>query len=136
MKSSAILVVACLIAGLAHAGADQTLQLQLGVPATVGTNGLHITFTAVTNDSRCPTGAQCSVAGYAHALLHLEQPGEQPVTVKLGLTAGPLFPEAPPSAVTYAGTVIWLTALEPYPTLQPPPKKAASVLTVRIRPPK
>ena len=48
-------------------GADVTLAA--GESAAITPGGLSFTFVSVTNDSRCPTAAQCVVAGSARVSL-------------------------------------------------------------------
>ena len=49
---------------------DADLQLELGETGT--SDGLTITFEAVTGDSRCPEGVECVWAGEAHVRLVIE----------------------------------------------------------------
>jgi hypothetical protein len=85
----ATLVGACGPAGTVKAvQLGEAVTLKINEAAKVGEE-LVVTFKAVTNDSRCPSGAQCVTAGDATVVLSVKA-GEKPaedVTVKVGAAA-------------------------------------------------
>jgi hypothetical protein len=74
-----LMVSACGDAGDPGGGApttapwDAPFTLQIGAATRVG-GEVTLRFIDVTNDSRCPSGVQCIVAGEAKVLLHLTDP--------------------------------------------------------------
>ena len=85
----------------------QTVELQPHASQKL-TNDLTIRFTAVLEDSRCPTGVQCAWEGNAEIMLELS--GGDLETVHLN--TGPQFPRTE----IYNGYTITLQELKPYPT--------------------
>ena len=70
-----LLAIALAIAGVQAASTEPELGRPFDVkPADVVTiQGLRITFEGISQDSRCPTGAQCTWAGDAAAAFILEK---------------------------------------------------------------
>jgi hypothetical protein len=89
---------------------DVPLSLQGGQSVLVET-GLTITFQAVLEDSRCPTDVDCVWAGQAKVTFQMEAPGQ--AVAAITLTTMP--DQTTPNPATYAGYVIELLDLAPYP---------------------
>ena len=89
--------------------------------------GLRITFEGVTEDSRCPTGAQCVWAGDAAASFTLQNPPADPVQSTLH-THGRFERQT-----AVAGFVVRLEDIKPYPkqgsTIAPGDYRATLVVT-------
>ena len=77
---------------------------------TVTVRGVRITFDGVTEDSRCPTGAQCVWAGDAAAAFALEK---SPDAVRLTLHTSGRFQQQ----AEFDGLVVRLEDVKPYPKL-------------------
>lgn len=86
----------------------EAVTLKLDEAAKVGEE-LVVTFKAVTNDSRCPQGAQCVTAGDAAVVLTAKA-GEkaEDITVKVGAAAE--------NKATIEPFVIRILKLDPYPS--------------------
>lgn len=67
--------------------AGEPFELALGQTAEIRGLGERIRFVSVEEDSRCPEGVQCIVAGKARILLEVSGGGE-PATVELGTAGG------------------------------------------------
>ena len=92
----------------AQLGAAFTLRP--GETANVGSTPLRVTFLAVTNESRCPSGVQCVWEGDATIALKVSS-GASDVTVALHTN-----PHAPGvTDVVVEGYAITLQELTPYP---------------------
>ena len=105
---------------------DLTSTLQPGQRVAVEGVGFALTFTGVTNDSRCPGDALCITSGHATARF------EATLTAR-GAAQLELSTNDPKRAVDYADLRIELQELSPYPfanlgTIQPGDYRA----TVRI----
>lgn len=86
-----------------------TLELGVGESKTVGTDGLVIGFDHVTGDSRCPTGVLCFWPGDAAAQIWADHPSQDKTTVLLHTYYD--FQKS----FSYAGYVVTLVAVDPYP---------------------
>ena len=62
----------------------EPFELGPGQTAEIRGTDERIRFAAVEEDSRCPTGAQCIVAGKARIRLEVSRGGERPAVVELG----------------------------------------------------
>jgi len=109
-----LVMLAGVLLGPVHAAPAKAIQLKLGEQTAVGDGALQILFKSVINDSRCPRGVECVWAGQAKVLLQLEKKGEKAVEVQL---TTPWLSEARPnpSEAAYAGYLIQLKSLAPYP---------------------
>jgi hypothetical protein len=85
-----------------------TVDLQAGASQRVNSD-LSIRFVGVTNESRCPTGAQCAWAGNAEVELALSGSGDQVTHLNTGVQY--------PKTEKYHGYTITLQELKPYPVL-------------------
>ncbi|WP_417908668.1 hypothetical protein [Candidatus Electronema sp. PJ] len=70
-------------------------------------DGMRINFSAVTSDSRCPSGEQCSWQGNAEIVLELTGDGNQAAV----LNTNPQYQQSYP----YNDRTITLKELKPYP---------------------
>lgn len=86
----------------------QEVTIKAGELVTVSGTSLAIKFTSVTGDSRCPVDVTCVWAGNAETEMAFHVPGS-PVTV------GYLNTLEEPREISYAGYLIKLTDLKPYP---------------------
>ncbi len=120
-----------LLASLAAACGAQSTAPKLGENIAVGFNeGVRVPsdtttvrFTAVTSDSRCPSGAQCVWAGEATVVFTVG--GAREVT--LGLRPGST------SSTAIVGMYqITLVALDPYPAVHKSMAKSDYVATIRF----
>lgn len=130
MFSRSIGVVAIAAAALV-AAAEPELGRPFDVkPAEMMTiQGLRITFEGVSEDSRCPTGAQCMWAGDAAATFTLEKPPATPVHRTLH-TNGRFEQQT-----DCDGFVVKLEDIKPYPkegaAIRPDDYRATLVVTKR-----
>jgi hypothetical protein len=80
VSARAIVLAAVLWATLASAAEPELGRpFELAPSETMTIQGLRVAFDGVSNDSRCPTGAQCMWAGDAAAAFTLEAPPSPPV---------------------------------------------------------
>lgn len=88
----------------------QPFKLSIGQSAVI--EDLAITFTAVSEDSRCPEGAQCIWAGQVKVVVRVQKDGE--ALGEFEMTVGTLT-DGDVAAVEVAGYVLSLLGVEPYP---------------------
>ncbi len=105
--------------------ANQEVQIPVGETRTFDEERLAIGFGAVTEESRCPTDAQCVAAGNAIVGLILQERGEATRTVELNTTTGR-------RRVSHEGYVIEVVDLQPLPSTSGPPDMATYVLRLRV----
>jgi len=103
-----------------------TIELGVGESKQVGDDGLVIGFDYITGDSRCPTGVLCFWPGDAAALIWADDPAHEKVTVELHTyyDFGRSF--------SYAGHVVTLVAVDPYPVYGRPTDPGEYVTTITI----
>jgi hypothetical protein len=119
------LVLACKGEGTVKAmQLGEAFRLKIDESAKLSADELAITFKAVTNDSRCPQGAQCVTAGEAEVVLAVKV-GEksQDVTVKVGTD------QAKATVEPYA---IRILSLDPYPVANQTIKDADREIELRV----
>jgi hypothetical protein len=92
--------------------------------ATVQNEGLTLIFAELVNDSRCPSGAECAVAGNAEVRVSAVK-NEQPQD--LSLNTGPDHP----TQAIYQNYTVQLVSLVPYPT-DHHPAAADSCIGLRV----
>jgi hypothetical protein len=99
------------------------IEIRLGTTIEIPDDSTRVTFTDVTSDSRCPTGAQCVWAGEAVALFTVG--GNQQVSLTLG---------ADPSKATVIVGMHQFTivALKPHPKVNESIAKGDYIATVRF----
>ena len=101
-----------------------TAFLDLPVGRSADNGEISVTFEAVTEDSRCPRGAQCVWEGNASVRLTLGSGGE---------TAGVILSSAlDPRRVAFAGYVVSLRDLVPYPVSEQPLEREPYVARIAI----
>ena len=98
------------------------LELPLGRSADNG--DIAVTFDAVTEDSRCPRGAQCVWAGNAAVRLTLERGDETEVFV--------LGTAVEPRRASFGGYAIDLRDLAPYPASVEPVDRESYVARIAV----
>jgi hypothetical protein len=116
LRAGLLLVSAFLSVPNAGSGCDnpvevslgQTFTLGLGKRAAIPSEKVVIRFVAVPEDSRCPKGEQCIVAGKARVALEISVEGGTPAEVELGTSEG--YGET-----DVAGFQVTLVGLAPYP---------------------
>jgi hypothetical protein len=99
------------------------IELHYGASVEIPGDTVHVRFTDVTSDSRCPIGVLCIWAGEAAALFSVG--ANQTVTLTLGA-------DAAKAMAIVRGYHMMLVALKPYPTAGGSPIKADYVATLRF----
>ncbi|HEU0298342.1 MAG TPA: hypothetical protein VFR37_02785 [Longimicrobium sp.] len=105
--------------------ADQQVRIPIGETRMFDEERLAIGFGAVTEDSRCPTDAQCITAGNAIVGLILQERGEATRSVELSTTTGR-------RRVSHEGYVIEVMDLQPLPTTTGAPEMESYVVRLRV----
>ena len=119
-------ILACAsVENVITAAPDQTFSLPIGKTAAVSGSPSRITFTRVTEDSRCPINAVCVWAGDAKIELTLTRNGAPVATGILSLS-----PEN--NEVQLADLVVRFVGLAPAPvTPEPAPRQYVAELVIR-----
>ena len=112
--------------GPRDASLGSPFDVAMGETVAVAGEDLHVTFESVTEDSRCPEGAQCVWEGDAVARVTLVKSPEKSVTVDLH-TNGRFDREA-----EYHGYVVGLVDIAPHPRTDKPRDPKAYVATLRV----
>jgi hypothetical protein len=86
----------------------QEFKIKNGERIIVSGESLRITFSSVSSDSRCPTGAQCVWAGNAAIALEIAKKKKKQVSVTLNTSSEP-------KEIDYKRYKIRLVALSPHP---------------------
>ncbi len=89
---------------------DQPFALRYGQTATMQNGELHVTFTDLLEDSRCPKTVLCAWSGQARILITAGQGDAQPMQLELKSNT-----DVGSSRVAYAPYIIELIKLDPYP---------------------
>ena len=89
---------------------DKEFKLKIGQQVTI--KKLNIKFSAVHNESRCPTGVQCIWAGNAAIAIEVSKKNKKPTQATLNTNTA-----VPPSELTYKGFKIRLVSLNPHPRI-------------------
>jgi hypothetical protein len=103
------------------------LTLAPGETARAADGRMQIRFDEVVTDSRCPTGEQCIVAGFAEVV----------ITARAGTTAAAyhVFTEGKqPRSFTHGGHTVTLVSLEPYPKASRTIPKSEYRATLDVQP--
>jgi hypothetical protein len=90
---------------------DTEVKVAAGETASIGDEGLTVTFLEVTEDSRCPSDAICVRAGHATVLVKFERDGQDLGEYSLSLGEG----RENETAATMDGYTVKLVRLDPYP---------------------
>jgi hypothetical protein len=101
----------------------EDFDLRYGASVVVPGDTMHVRFSDVVSDSRCPSGAQCVWAGEATILLTAA--GGQLLSLTLDA-------DAEKAMATVMSTRITLVALKPYPSVNAPIAKGNYVATLRF----
>ena len=111
---AALIVVGCLerdlLVDLSDSRGPTEIDLRSGQSVLLAREGLLITFTGVTGDSRCPIGAMCVWAGDAGSRLVIRPKSSEASACTLHTTLDPKF-------VSGDGVTVRLKQLNPYPRL-------------------
>ena len=110
LTTALLLTVAMMAAQGAAPEREPGRSFEMKPGETVTVQGVRITFERVTEDSRCPTGAQCVWAGDAAAAFGLENP---PDATRLTLHTNGRFQQQG----EFDGLVVRLEDIKPYPKL-------------------
>ena len=86
----------------------QSFALKPGQQAAISSEKFVIRFASVSEDSRCPKGEQCIVAGNARVELEVTVGGAEPELLELNTSRAP-------SIADMGGFRVALVTLEPYP---------------------
>lgn len=104
-----VAVTSVVLLGAGTIPLGQTFSLRVSETAHIDKGNLTLTFKGVTDDSRCPRGVNCIVAGQATVVL-VAQVSHGP---RADLTLN-VPPEGHPT-LRFQGYTLTITALEPYP---------------------
>ena len=109
-KTIFILILAFVLGGAleAEAQTDQQVSVRINRQKTVARNALTIRFVSLTEDSRCPTDANCVWAGNAKIKILVVRRNGAARTFELNTNLKP-------QVITYAGYEIKLIDLTPKP---------------------
>jgi hypothetical protein len=120
------LVLACKSEGIIKImQLGEPVRLKIAESGKLATDDLTITFKAVTNDSRCPLGVHCVVAGEADVVLTVEHgQSRQNITVKVGAGAA--------NEATVEPYTIRILKLDPYPVIDQPIEDADRVIELQV----
>lgn len=102
----------------------QQFSLHVGQSASVAGVSSVITFRAVRNDSRCPTGTQCVQAGNAEVVLDVAPAAGAPSSLTLNTT--------PPGEKTLGNGILRLISLSPAPTAGATIDQSAYIATLCV----
>lgn len=102
----------------------QQFSLHVGQSASVAGVSSVITFRAVRNDSRCPTGTQCVQAGNAEVVLDVAPAAGAPSSLTLNTT--------PPGEQTLGNGILRLISLSPAPTAGATIDQSAYIATLCV----
>jgi hypothetical protein len=102
-----------------HASADpvafdlgQPFALAGGQEASINGEGLHVRFTDVLEDSRCPERVECFWTGQARVAVLVQADGREPKTLEFNTNPAPGHTISTGRAQGYT---VSLTSLDPYP---------------------
>lgn len=101
----------------------ENFEIRLGTTVEIPDDSTRVTFTDVTSDSRCPTGAQCVWAGEAVALFTAGS--NQQVSLTLGA-------DASMATVIVRGKQFTIVALKPHPKVNESIAKGDYIATIRF----
>lgn len=108
-----------------EAALDQEFEIKLGQQVSIKREGLKISFSNVTEDSRCPTGVDCIWAGNGKVVLKLSKVRKR--TAWMTLNTG-----VDPKQDDYREYDIKLVNLNPYPKKDSKIKKRDYVATLVV----
>lgn len=105
----------------------EEFRLKIGQRVTIKRQKLSIKFSAVHDESRCPTGVQCVWEGNAGVVVQVSKKNKKVVQAVLNTNAS-----IKPNQLEHSGYNIRLVGLNPYPKADQPidPKDYEAVLLV------
>ena len=104
---------------------DQEFGLKIGQTVAIQGALVLISFTAVTEDSRCPEGATCLFAGNSKIAIKLVALGSAQMSAELNTATGQ-------KETAYRGYAVRLQSLSPYPRQNVETRKEDYVATLRV----
>ena len=114
-----------------------SLKIALSQQITLADKALTVTFKQIEEDSRCPADAHCIWAGQATISIEVSAPDNPPAILTLTMPGG--VPQLSPFAaissdnkIVYAGYVIQLIGLEPYPHAKSTAEMSMPIATLKI----
>jgi hypothetical protein len=87
---------------------DKEFTIRVGEQVVIQEAGLKISFSAVKEDSRCPTGVNCIWAGNGKIIVHVSKTGRKAADIELNTGVEPKHQ-------SYREYDIKLVGLNPYP---------------------
>ena len=111
-----LLLLATLLAACQNPGESTSVSLgeefriKIGQQVTISGHGLRISFSAVHDESRCPTGVQCIWEGNAGVVVRVSKNRGKVVQATLNTNAS-----VKPGQLEHKGYNIRLVGLNPYP---------------------
>lgn len=99
--------------------------IKVGEQVVIKEAGLKISFSAVVEDSRCPTGVNCIWAGNGKINIKVSKTGKKAAAVQLNTGAEPQH-------LSYGEYDIKLVGLNPYPKQDAPVKRGDYVATLIV----
>ncbi len=111
--------------GPAQTEFGKEFDLKYGKKAVIGEEGLYITFKDLVEDSRCPVGYMCFVAGNGAALLKIERINADALIDTINTTTEP-------NTLDYLNYTITLKNLKPYPVADIPIDKKDYIVTLLV----
>lgn len=113
MKINALFMLMAALGGIApdtqtssNAPLNQEFKIKVGQQVTIKKIGIK--FSAVNNESRCPTGVQCIWAGNAAVAIEFSKKGKKAMPATLNTSVQP-------TEMNFKGYKIKLVALSPHP---------------------
>lgn len=106
---------------------DRKIVLALGESQPISDTNLVVTFEAVAEDSRCPTGVTCIWAGDAAVRIRIDAPKARPSTYTLHTN------ERMGRDVMHGGLRVQLVAVTPYPAADKQPRADEYRVTLLIQ---
>lgn len=106
---------------------DQPFKVGYAEQRSVDRDALALTFSAVTEDSRCPSDVQCVWAGQATVTLLATADGSNSQELTLTIPT--------PDTASFAGYSIQLLSLDPYPVAEQPTEAALYEATLVVSQP-
>ncbi len=104
----------------------QPFKLKAGQAASIRSEKITLTFVAVLEDSRCPKGEQCIVAGNARVLIEVATGSNAPERIELNLGRGD-------SEAAVGNLEVTLLDLEPYPVSGRPVRAEDYLASLSLR---
>ena len=104
---------------------DKEFKIKVGETVSIRKESLKISFSSVSEDSRCPEGVTCVWAGNGKIVLRLTKSRKRSATMSLNTTLDPKHDD-------YQGYDVKLVSLDPYPKKGATIKKKEYVATLIV----